>query len=627
MEFILYFFDRTEKLTGLMQNGAGGALLSAVHDEAKQTLTVTLASAAAQAAGQGDYMGFTDLDGQFQLFEIKRVQERHQEGTILCELYGEHVFYELLATVVNDLTLSDTSAQKAAQAILASTRWQCGNCDNLFLSSISFYYESALACLYRLQEQCKARLVFHLTLDGNQITARTVSVIADTPRQTGKRFTWSRDLLQITRQADTTNLVTALYGRGKTIGIKESPSQAARGARRTFADAVWTTPDQPVDKPAGQEWVGDPQALARWGYGSGTKQHLFGVVVFSDLDDPQALLKATYDELQKRCIPTMRYTMKAVDLEALAGLSHEAVRLNDQVTVIDDGFDPPLELTARVTGLRRDYLNPADTELTIGDAAPALGSLLAKMEAEKDRLLEKEAAWDDTTQNVGPDSPIDTSRLEGAIDALQNKIIASGAYESATVTNGGGILLENNQADSPDYGAIYLGPGLLAIANRKNGIDWEWRTFGTGAGFTASELITGVLDAGLIKTGRLESVNGSSWIDMQSGAFSFDNGKLSLDGEGNLLVAGYLNAQSGERKVSVNKNPIFGPTITFSVGENDAGYLYADDFNSLVIEASRLHLSTNALQTPAGHTGYTGTMEVGGKTLRFDNGILYEVTG
>ena len=41
MEFILYFFDRTEKLTGLMQNGAGGALLSAVHDEAKQTLTVT----------------------------------------------------------------------------------------------------------------------------------------------------------------------------------------------------------------------------------------------------------------------------------------------------------------------------------------------------------------------------------------------------------------------------------------------------------------------------------------------------------------------------------------------------------------------------------------------------------
>ena len=167
----------------------------------------------------------------------------------------------------------------------------------------------------------------------------------------------------------------------------------------------------------------------------------------------------------------------------------------------------------------------------------------------------------------------------------------------------------------------------MAIANRKNGIDWEWRTFGTGAGFTASELITGVLDAGLIKTGRLESVNGSSWIDMQSGAFSFDNGKLSLDGEGNLLVAGYLNAQSGERKVSVNKNPIFGPTITFSVGENDAGYLYADDFNSLVIEASRLHLSTNALQTPAGHTGYTGTVEVGGKTLRFDNGILYEVTG
>ena len=123
----------------------------------------------------------------------------------------------------------------------------------------------------RSSDLCKARLVFRLTLDGNHITARTVSIVADTPRQTGKRFTWNRDLLQITRQADTTSLVTALYGRGKTIGIKESPSQAARGARRTFADAVWTTPDQPVDKPAGQEWVGDPQALARWGYGRDRK--------------------------------------------------------------------------------------------------------------------------------------------------------------------------------------------------------------------------------------------------------------------------------------------------------------------------------------------------------------------
>jgi len=323
----------------------------------------------------------------------------------------------------------------------------------------------------------------------------------------------------------------------------------------------------------------------------------------------------------------MRYTMKAVDLEVLAGLSYEAVRLNDQVTVIDDGFDPPLELTARITGLKRDYLNPADTELTIGDAAPALGSLLAKMEAEKDRLLEKEGIWDDTTQNAGPNSPVDTSRLEGAIDALQNKIIASGAYESASVTDNGGILLENNQADSPDYGAIYLGPGLLAIANRKNGIDWEWRTFGTGAGFTASELIAGVLDAGLIKTGRLESLNGSSWIDMQSGAFSFDNGKLSLDGNGNLLVAGYLNAQSGGRRVSINDDLNGWPMITFSVGENDAGYLYADHYNSLVLEAGRLSLSTSALETPAGHTGYTGTVEVGGKTLHFDCGILYEVSG
>lgn len=628
MEFVLYLFDQTEALTGLMQNAAGSALLSAVHDEEKQTLTVMAEGAAPSAASQGGYMGFYDLDGRFQLFEIKRMEEQHQEGGMLCELYGEHVLYELLANVVTDLSLSDTTAEKTAQAVLASTRWQCAGCDNLLVPSISFYYESALACLYRLRDQCGARLAFHLTLEGNSIGTRTVSVLTDTPRKTGKRFTWSRDLTQITREADTTNLVTALYGRGKAIGIKESPSQAARGARRTFADAVWTVPQNPVDKPAGQEWVGDPQALAQWGYGGAEKRHRFGVAVFSGIDDPAELLQETYNTLQSRCKPVMRYSMKAVDLEMLSGLPYEAVRLNDEVTVIDDGFSPPLEITARITGLKRDYLNPADTTLVIGEAAPALGSLLAKMEAEKDRLLEKEGVWDDTTQTAGPNSPVDTSRLEGAIDALQNKITASGAYDHATVTEGGGILLENNQADSPDYGALYLGPGILAIASQKNGIGWEWRTFGTGKGFTASELITGVLDAGLIKTGRLESVNGSSWIDMQSGAFSFDNGKLSLDGNGNLHVAGYLTAQSGNRRVSINDELIGYPMVAFSVEGNDAGYLYASEYDRLIMEANGcLQLSCLSLETPGGHTGYSGDIQVGGKTLRFDHGLLYEVTG
>jgi hypothetical protein len=68
---------------------------------------------------------------------------------------------------------------------------------------------------------------------------------------------------------------------------------------------------------------------------------------------------------------------------------------------------------------------------------------------------------------------LNTFFLQGIIDTLKNKLLASGAYQHAEVLEDKGYLLENTDATSDDYGAMYLGPGIFAIAGNKIGNAWN----------------------------------------------------------------------------------------------------------------------------------------------------------
>src|SRR5690606_12654477 len=87
------------------------------------------------------------------------------------------------------------------------------------------------------------------------------------------------------------------------------------GRRISFADVEWKVENgDPVDKPLGQEWVGDPEALAVWGFQGGTV-HRFDFVIFEDVEDPEELLRLTWEELQRRKAPQVNYRVKIIDLE------------------------------------------------------------------------------------------------------------------------------------------------------------------------------------------------------------------------------------------------------------------------------------------------------------------------
>lgn len=72
--------------------------------------------------------------------------------------------------------------------------------------------------------------------------------------------------------------------------------------------------------------------------------------------------------------------------------------------------------------------------------------------------------------------------------------------------------------------------------------------------FSASVLNTGILNANLIKAGILKSFNGTSWINMEDGAFSYGNGSLKYDQNGLSLNDGAVLINKDGIEVTFNNN-------------------------------------------------------------------------
>lgn len=524
---VLFFWDETEQYVGQIDGETNNVILSMQHDESENTLSATFAGTPEKAL-EGNYIGFYDCDNVLQLFEIKGVEDEHGSRGITREISAEHAVYELLDDIVQDKRPTNTSAWRAAETALNGTRWKVGNICTTKQQSVRFYYEDVISCLQKIKERWGVCYRFRVTLNGSAIDNRYIDILPRLGSDTGRRFEWSRNVDSIVRTVDTTGIITALYGRGKgvEVGITEA-GDPTYGRRLNFADVVWSKASgTPCDKPKGQEYVADSGALKIWGRGG---RHRYGVEVFGDIEDASELLQATWERLPKLKNPVITYTMTVIDLERYTGYSADKVRLGDTVAVIDDGFSPALQIKADVISIIRDYINPSQTRITLGNVRRGLTNQMLESAQTAQRLAGKEGAYDSAAGAfVGGKLP--AGKLLGAIDTMQNMLVASGTYDGAQQISGG-YLLENPDENSPDYGALYLGPGIMALANAKSEGQWNWRSFGTGRGFTADEIVTGYLRA----------ATGNTWINMDDGTFDFADGRVEFDGQ-NFVLRWYNDA-------------------------------------------------------------------------------------
>ncbi|AKM19793.1 Carbohydrate binding domain protein [Geobacillus sp. 12AMOR1] len=440
---MLFIFDKYDNLLTILDSSSKGACpyYEPFHEEElngpqKLEFVVPATHPDAQYVVEENQVAFKDEDGYFRLFVIREIEEKDGAETAEKHVYCEPAMSELENEPIEDIRPQNTTAQYALTRALEKTRWRVGEVAELGTNSTNFYYESVLSAIQKIIGTWGGELRDRIEVQGNRIAGRYIDLLARRGQDTGKRFEIGKDLESIRRKV-VAYPVTALYGRGNG----QETDEGGYTRKLTFADVEWKKSDgKPVDKPKGQEWVGDPDALQKYGIpnGDGTLRHRFNFVDF-DEDDPEKLLVRTWEELQKRKEPLVEYQLDVIVLEHFTGYEHEKVRLGDSIVAIDKNFANPIVIEARATKIRRNLLNKAEKTITFGNFIDKF-STQKRLEQLETKINDRSGIWDQV------EKPVDDTDFPDIVPPTPSYLNASGGFKT--------VMLEWNY-DPSSYIAAY----------------------------------------------------------------------------------------------------------------------------------------------------------------------------
>lgn len=284
-----------------------------------------------------------------------------QEDNQVSYTAVESAYDELGAySYIKDLRPQNRTAKEMLTQILAQTRYSVGYVADTGTQSTNFYYTTVLASLQSVVNLFNLEITFDVVFDpiDNQVKRRLVNLYQQQGARTGRRFEYGDKLLSVTQEQSSEELVTALVGRGSSVQVSEGTDGSPDGYSRkiTFADVVWKkSAGDPLDKPAGQEYLEDPAATAVYGF-SDSKPRI-GFVEFDKINDKNLLIKATYDKLQELKRPKVSFKASVTDVGNLS--------LGDTVEIIR--HDLKIEYSTRVYKVTHDLLNRQNDTVELGD--------------------------------------------------------------------------------------------------------------------------------------------------------------------------------------------------------------------------------------------------------------------
>ncbi|MFP7313716.1 phage tail spike protein [Bacillus safensis] len=308
---------------------------------------------------------FRDKDGELRAFVIKELDDTDDGAEINTLVTCEAAMMELAETIIKERRPKDRTAQEVLDQVFERTRWTAEVTAELGINSTSFYKMTALECLSDVLNKWGGEFKDVVEFDGNTITKRTIKVLSRRGKDSGKRFEIDKDTESI-RRTVISYPKTALYGYGASLQTTDEDGEETGGYSRfiDFADVEWKKSNgDPVDKPKGQEWVGDPALLQKYGrLKNGELIHREDIFSDEDIEDPEELLKATYNHLLTVASKTeVNYELSVKLLEGVEGYEHEHVDLGDTTIAIDRNFAIPIETSQRIISMEYDITDPENT--------------------------------------------------------------------------------------------------------------------------------------------------------------------------------------------------------------------------------------------------------------------------
>lgn len=357
----LYLLDSRRSIRRVIVFG----VYELIHDEASHELDAEID--VKYCAEPGEYLGFFDIDHHFRLFAIDKADDDDKRGVTVITATDSAVA-QLAHAIVPEARMEAATAQQAAEAVLAGSGFTLGLVTlKEETSPLSLYMTNRWKALRDIAVQYQVRVTPYYEIVDGEIAGRRVDVTERTSEYRGLLFEGASGTSQIyvTRSGIP---ITRMYGYGKATGEEDPPTCV------TFADVVWSRENgDPADKPAGQAYIDDPDADSAdvWEDAYNDKYE----------EDPARLLESTWAELEKRRKPKVSGTATAADLEDIPGHEHRIVRLHDKVVVRTKRGE---DVEAAVIGIKRNYLRPGLTKITVGEETDDSGLIqrIAKLSSD-----------------------------------------------------------------------------------------------------------------------------------------------------------------------------------------------------------------------------------------------------
>lgn len=408
----------------------------------------------------------------------------------ICETYGDYI---------EDKRPYGYGFLQALNVCLGPTRWTAGTVDQTGTvdKGLTFYHTSAREALQSILK-CGGELETEVTVSGGRVTSRRVGIRSHRGAKGGhRRFTYTKDLASVSR-TEHYGAITACYGYGKGI----ETDTGGYGRKLTFGDIN-----------NGKNYVEDATALRLYGRpdGRGGHAHVFGQYENSNCEDAATLLAETHAYFDSRKEPGMTYEADAVDLVQF-GRDWEDVAVGDDVQIVDTCFSPALRCEGRVTKLVTDELG-GSMRVTLGNVTETITDMLLAQQQKVSSLSKRSSNWD-----VAASTP--PSYLQQVMDSMNTQFnLAGNSYVHTSFERGlifGSVPLDSDgRSTTGDGMAMQLcSQGFRIASGCKADGSWDWRTFGTGAGFTADLITVGTLMGDLIKAGTIQDKAGKNYWNL-----------------------------------------------------------------------------------------------------------------
>ncbi|MCE3021007.1 phage tail spike protein [Staphylococcus pasteuri] len=310
-------------------NKTDNAIIHAEYKREKETnselLDLTILSKRAKHFKENNRLIIQDKQNAYREFIIQHIEDS-----------GSYIDVEATASYVVDIGTAKPipagkyekmSVTQKLDEVLRDTGWITGDCDYGGVRTNSWdSVRTPYEMIAQLETSHQLESSFEVKIEGNEVVERRVNMIEPSHLFNGKEIEYGKDLLEMKRTVDFSEIVTALLAFGP---------ENDKGERLTTI-------------------VKDDEAQEQFGLPT---RYIWGIYEPESDDSNMTLERLTTlatTELNKRKSATVSYEISVADIEKQ--FPHEIIRFGDIVRIKNEDFVPSLYAESEVIGFTHDLI-------------------------------------------------------------------------------------------------------------------------------------------------------------------------------------------------------------------------------------------------------------------------------